>query len=54
MLNNIRSGKVNDNDLEVLNNRVINQNSDIPSEAIILSPTNKRGFNKQSKPSKHK
>ena len=42
ILNNIRSGKVNDNDLEVLNNRVINQNSDIPSEAIILSPTNKR------------
>ena len=42
ILNNIRSGKVNDNDLEVLNNRVINQNSDIPSETIILSPTNKR------------
>ena len=42
ILNNIRSGKVNDNDLEALNNRVINQNSDIPSETIILSPTNKR------------
>ena len=42
ILNNIRSGKVNDKDLEVLNKRVINQNFDIPSEAIILSPTNKR------------
>ncbi len=42
ILNNIRSGKVNDNDLDVLNKRVINQNSDIPSETIILSPTNKR------------
>ena len=42
ILNNIRSGEVNNNDLEVLNNRVINQDSDIPSETIILSPTNKR------------
>ena len=42
ILNNIRSGNINDNDLFILNNRIVNESLDIPSETIILSPTNKR------------
>ena len=42
ILNNIRSGNINDNDLFILNNRVVNGSLNIPSETIILSPTNKR------------
>ena len=42
ILNNIRSGNINDNDLFILNNRIVNESLDIPSETIILSPTNRR------------
>jgi ATP-dependent exoDNAse (exonuclease V) alpha subunit len=42
ILNNIRSGNINDNDLFILNNRIVNESIDIPPETIILSPTNKR------------
>ena len=50
VLNKIRIGNVNEHDLSILNNRVINNNSNIPLETIILSPTNRKvdGINRHN------
>jgi len=42
LLNKIRLAKISQDDLFVINKRVINDNSEIPSETIILSPTNRK------------
>ena len=42
VLSNIRSGLISDNDLNIINDRIIKDNSIIPIETIILSPTNRK------------
>jgi ATP-dependent exoDNAse (exonuclease V) alpha subunit len=42
ILNNIRIGNINNSDLLTLNNKIIDQNSNVPFETIILSPTNRK------------
>lgn len=42
VLSNIRSGYVSENDLNIINDRIIKGNSIIPNETIILSPTNRK------------
>ena len=42
ILNKIRLGNVTNNDLSIINERTINDYSEIPEETIILSPTNRK------------
>ena len=42
ILNNIRIGNINEQNLQILNERVINNDLNVPSETIILSPTNRK------------
>jgi ATP-dependent exoDNAse (exonuclease V) alpha subunit len=42
ILNNIRIGNINAENLQILNERVINNDLNVPSETIILSPTNRK------------
>ena len=42
ILNNIRIGNINEQNLQILNERVINNDLSVPSETIILSPTNRK------------
>jgi len=42
ILNKIRLGNVTNNDLSIINERTINDYSEIPDETIILSPTNRK------------
>ena len=50
ILNNIRIGNINAENLQILNERVINNDLNVPSETIILSPTNRKvdGINRQN------
>ena len=50
ILNNIRIGNINAENLQILNERVINNDLNVPSETIILSPTNRKvdGINRHN------